>query len=921
MRRPISLPQAAAAVNGARALLTGTPSTPTVISSITVYGASFTAPITSPITADVPFGLSLNGAVIRIATTTSATAITDLTKISVRVRDNGFDTSGNATTVDRTIYIQEHLWRPYNHDSLRSPGTTGTFDLVLADFIFNQDATNKTTILGIDFAADWCTGGLAETVSTVGRIDSLAYPKTILRPHFLPYEVVSADGTNSTTEWAAFNRRWRNGQVLARVECRAKVAGNYGAWAGAGAETRSRETPASGRNPSGLAAPVYSIAGSVAGLAHATNHQAANWEWRAFPWIGPVLNSTDLQTPSILAAGGATTADADMGASASGADYNPMQMSVQVPFVLDATTPCCTPAVAWVLYDGTGTATTAAKVFNNSFTDPGTATADNFATFATAAAAIKLFNNARASGAHNDILGGVIMLRSVAGSAEGTAAGGYSTGSPWVSQSTYNCGNGRIEVRAVGGVPDGTIRLQGCTAAGGTITSTNHTVAQRVLWRGITFDGVAGQVPVGVAANIIIDGGSTDGNSTTRRTETGTANAAVSQMFVDCKATEAGSGANPMFRQCGYMYFIRTEHTNPFTATSVGTFGAQFAGLVMNIGGLVVEGNQDMAPCLLSGTRIQSTKAASANGHVVIRGAYNQVRPMNIIWQHSRVDYSSGTTKAFFLEGGASQDGLGMRGLFACRIGTTGTPIGYSIFSDNNWYAAQNITMVGVGADHEGTDHNSNRTNIGYNDIGWNPVARDIVDSFNAISCYAIKNARFNNTGTPLANGATHTTARIWLRGDIVTDATNGYQALRNVPTGTLLTDTSYWEPRGARATAFGPQALRVGNEAHTYHVGGVGTVGVTNAAGETAAGVNTYFGKVWHRGGALNTNYANWYKRRSTTLGDLGDYRPQRIADGDAANSPLLNRIPAGMAWAPFDMNGTAIPNDGTGAAGPFQA
>jgi hypothetical protein len=35
---------------------------------------------------------------------------------------------------------------------------------------------------------------------------------------------------------------------------------------------------------------------------------------------------------------------------------------------------------------------------------------------------------------------------------------------------------------------------------------------------------------------------------------------------------------------------------------------------------------------------------------------------------------------------------------------------------------------------------------------------------------------------------------------------------------------------------------------------------------------------------------------------------------------APLLNRIPAGMAWGPFDMYGTAIDNTGLGAAGAYQ-
>lgn len=52
------------------------------------------------------------------------------------------------------------------------------------------------------------------------------------------------------------------------------------------------------------------------------------------------------------------------------------------------------------------------------------------------------------------------------------------------------------------------------------------------------------------------------------------------------------------------------------------------------------------------------------------------------------------------------------------------------------------------------------------------------------------------------------------------------------------------------------------------------------------------------------------------TTLrtGTPGNYSPQ------AGVSPLLNRIPAGMAWGPFDMYGTAIDNTGLGAAGAYQ-
>ena len=883
---------------------------PSVITSIEAMGAGYTVPITAPISANMPVGQSFNGGILRIITNLAATTIADISKITVRVRDNGFDGSGNATTVDRTLTILGHYLKTYNNETVTMPGIAGQFDVVLSDWLYNQDVTNKTTILGVDFVAGWCTGGLTESVTTVTRSDSLAYPNVIVRPHTLPYERVLADGTNSTTEWAVSHRLARQGRSVAYFRVRANVAGTQGAWVGTNAEVRSALTPSAGRNPSGLAAPVFSVAGSVAGLADATAAQAGNWEWQAYPWIGPMLDSTTLLTPSDITAGGGTVAQADMGASAAGADYNPMQMPNQFPFVLDATTPCYNEVYAWVNYDGVAGASPTVQTGTS---DPGTVA--GYATFAAAAAALKTYNNARATGAHNDIGGGVIMLRSVVGSVLGGFAGGYSTGTNWSAQTTYACGIGRVEVRAVGGLPDTTIRMQGCTSAGVAITSTNHAVAQRTLWRGITFDGDAGFAVGGASGNIIIDGGSTDGAPTTRRTETGTVNAAVSMMLVDCDIYEAasGSGANPCTRQAGYMYWVRTTQNNAFTSTAVGGFTTQFAGMIMNVGCLMLEGNQDMPPCLLSGSRIQSTFAAGANGFVVIRGAYNQPRPLNIIWQHSRVDYSSGTTKAFFCEGSASQTGLMMRGLFTLRTGTTSTPIGFSISADNNWYDATNVTMHGCGSDMEGSNVISNRINIGYNDIGWNPVKRDIIDSYNALSCYAIKTTWFNNTGLPTTLGTTHTTARIWLRGDIVVDATNTYQALQDVPTGTLLTNTAYWQDNGLKSVAYGMQPGRVGNEAHTWHVGKYGTVGVTNAAGETAPGFETYFGKVWQPGGQLNTTYANWYTTRSTALGTPGDYSPP-------GGSPLLNRIPAGMAWGPFDMYGTTIPNDGTGAAGAYQ-
>lgn len=876
--------------------------------------------------------MNVNGGVIRVATTLSVTSIADLTKISVRVRDNGFDTSGNPVTRDRTLYVQDRLRRPYNEVTQYSPATTGVFDFVLSDMIYNQDGTNKTTILGVDFQAGWCSGGLTETVTSVVRLDNVPYPKPIVRPHFLPYEVVTSSGGNGTTEWAVEHQLAMGGQSVARFEVRAKVGGVYGPWTGSGAEVRSALTPASGRNPSGFAAPVFSVIGSVSGL---TGPAAGAWEWRVYPWIGPIYDSNTPSLPSQLTAGGATTLQANMGASYLGADYNPLQISRAVPFVLDGSTPTYTPAVAWVLYTGAGTATTSADVYNDNFTDPGTATNKNFASLATAATAIKAFNNARG---HNDLAGGVIMLRDVSGGVEGTATGGYHNATSWSNQTTWNPGIGRIEVRSVGGVPTPNCRIQSAKddGAGGItiITLANRVVGQRVLWRGITFDGLAGYNQGSVAAqNIAVDGG-TGGIPSTRPAES----AAVSQMFVDCRSVEfatAGS-SNAVFRQMGYMYFVRHEWLQIAGAGSVGAHST-FSGAVAMIGCYAAAANVTQAQ--FNAPLISATYVKGTAGQISLRGTYNTPTPQNVLLQHSRCDTQSTSIGPLFLTLSDSPlDGLGVKCTFGRYVGVTSSVTSATMFADNNLFDLTNFVVHGLGIDcgDSGANADAGRFNFGYNEQGWNAVRREGLIKFIAVRSINIKGSPMNAPETPGSGTAATgqwSAGRAYFKNTVVWDtpasansSSRVYQALQDVPAGTALTNTAYWEDRGLSAlTAYGAQPLRTGNELQRYACGHYGNVACRTASGDTTANANnSWYGIVWARGGALNQNFGNFYKTRVATglaLTDTVDYRPKRIVDGDGVDSPLLNRIPAGMAYAPFDIVGTAIPNDGTGAAGAYQA
>lgn len=909
-------------------LLAGGGAGPTIIASITVYGGLDVA-ITSPSTLSVP--MNLNGKVIRVATSLGVTTISDLTKISLRVRDNGFDTSGNPTTVDRTIYIQDRLHRPYNEVTLYSPSTTGVFDLVLHDDIFNEDASNKTTILGVDFVAGWCVGGLTETVTSVSRLDSQAYPRPIVRPHFLPYEVVTSAGGNAATEWAVVSRFAMQLQAVARFEARAKVGGSYGAWTGAGSETRSTLTPSSGRNPSGFAAPVFACAGSVSGL---TGPAAGAWEWRCYPWIGPMFDSTTPQTPSELTTGGATVAQANLGYSDLGADYNPLQSSRAVPFVLDGSTPSYTPAVAWVLYTGAGTATTSAKVFDNDFTDPGTALADNFASLATAATAIKSFNNARG---HNDMAGGVIMLRDVAGGAEGTATGGYHNATPWANQTTWAVGIGRIEVRSVGGVPTPDCRMQSAKddGAGGItiIAQGNRVVGQRVLWRGITFDGLAGYNQGAVAAqNIAIDGGA-GGIPSTRPAES----AAISQMFVDCRTRELSTaGSNAVFRQGGYSYFVRHDAVEVGGPGSVG-YHSTFSGAVAYIGCSFYGAN--IGTAFFSAPLCSATYARGTACTFLVRGAHNLPRPQNYLLQHSRFDSTGTSTAAIVLSvSDAPLDGIGVKCVFARYVNVTSSNTSITHYADGNLFGLANSGWQGVGVDCGDSNGTADggRVNVGYNEQGYNAVQREVTIQYCAFRSYNTKGHVMPAPERPMdgfAGSAQWSAGRAYFKGAVVWDApgtadatSRVYQALQDCPAGTALSNAAYWEDHGLTAlVAYGAQPLRTGNEGHRYAVGHYGNVASKTASADTTANAsNSYYGIVWARGGAIQQTFADYYKLRvatGLTLTDTVDYRPKRIADGDGVDSPLLNRIPAGKAYAPFDIVGTAIPNDGTGAAGPYQA
>jgi hypothetical protein len=161
----------------------------------------------------------------------------------------------------------------------------------------------------------------------------------------------------------------------------------------------------------------------------------------------------------------------------------------------------------------------------------------------------------------------------------------------------------------------------------------------------------------------------------------------------------------------------------------------------------------------------------------------------------------------------------------------------------------------------------------------------------------------------------------------------------RVAPNGLIKRGTSrynIWDNTNQKADNFnGGGVGSVGGWAYLYGVGNTGNVSLfgmvsrdtTSAPGNN--GDDNYLGCAWHPTSeynlyrtALGFTQANimdmFYDytaspRGAPALG--GDYRPR------LSSTRLINRVPTGMAPLRYDLAGVARKNDGTGAAGAYEA
>ncbi len=149
-------------------------------------------------------------------------------KIVFNITSPGFDTSGNVTTISRTVYGTQIVRLPYpNQLSLDEATTSGkvTIRVALSDYVYSGDTNVRTTM-----ASGWYTdngpGGTgfsnnATTSAIVTNNSTASYPLVI--GHFAVEQRRPVDGTQSV-EVFAVQRFAQNGSPLAAVSVTATGA-------------------------------------------------------------------------------------------------------------------------------------------------------------------------------------------------------------------------------------------------------------------------------------------------------------------------------------------------------------------------------------------------------------------------------------------------------------------------------------------------------------------------------------------------------------------------------------------------------------------------------------------------------------------------------------------------------------------------
>lgn len=848
--------------------------------------------------------IDVDGYVVRIDTTGGQT-IADATKMQINVARSGYSTTiGSGPTLNGDVSFGTKLLRRVHPNAGSGAGSpllaSGTSFLVAHDNLIHA----ADTVISIVLRAGFFTGQTAD-ITIPGNIavrnDTIVYDKPMIRPITQPYRRCT---TTATVEFIVVSGWATGGQQVARVEARAKRGASYGAWAGANTMTRSASTPASGRAPSGVALPVYSVTVDLTGLADTATRGDTIIVFRAYSFFGDQIFDSETDGDPLQANGLPTSTCPPAG----------------LPIIKDAAGNHA-PIYAWINRDGTAGGSAAIQTGTS---DPGASV--SYASEAAAMTAARAYNNANRG--HNTTSGIVLLFRDVSGSGLGDSTtaywqradmSGFSDGlvPPVLASATYlSTGTTNTNCR------------RRSVQDNGTTASTSRTYTSVIELRGLTLDGT------GVASlNTMFDGTNAAGNATT-------AAAATSAIILtDCDVRDNPSGAGAVLFRTGWRWDWRIEQSNCPISTGTGYFPAAFAGLMASAGGWYWSTTWTVQPLPL--TALAGLRVDNIFVNEIVAGIHPDVRDAMIV--HCRVD-AEGVARS--LVGVAHSEnrvynGRGICGLMIRKVGTFNGPV-IQISADAILHPVSNLVVQYLSCDAGDGTTNNDRLNWVYGDQGYIQVIKRGVLQYSALGSINSKDDTFVAPEAPGGSGYTTgwAAATRYVRGVLRHDnnATPAsrvwYQAVSTFTSGgtqaTDLADISRWLNLGTvNGVAFGAQPRRNGNWRAQHAVRCFGNVAALTASGVDAGfNVSSWAGEVPWRGGAFlsadSTVRTKYFKNRTggalSTFANRGDYRPQSLAAGDANDSPLLNRVPSGGAVMPFDLLGITRRNDGTGAAGAYE-
>jgi hypothetical protein len=785
----------------------------------------------------------------------------DPSKVSISLQRSGFNTSKVPTSYTETFSALGVLRNPYPDQATPMQLVPNRFILVSSDQIYSDD-----TVQAINLGANYLPGSPAQSIANPTRLDTLAYSSpvaTIINP---PMERIGSGGLY--VEVTGGSEFARNGQQFAAVDIWVEDSlGNVGPITTISSMSRSQYTPSSGYvTPQDTPAYVYGGTIFATGL---TSGQG-NIYFKVYPWVGPVFNSkTDLPV--------ATTPHLN-------------QPSDGYRCCIDLTN-VHTEVYAWVNQDGSSGLSAAVQT---SSADPGATS--SYGTPAAAATALKTYNITRG---HNDLSGGVIMLRDVAGSTAGANAGSYSTrGTPFTSTVAFPPGLTPLKIRAASGVTSQLCRWRGIQANGTAITLGNKGVASRVRWENVYFDSVG---LTGTDHTAVYTSGL--GLPTTQPTEA----AAITQIFIACK--EVGDPAittAPVRYACGFVYEYGLSSLDPGASNAPNQYHLSnaFSGLVITAGssysrttGIGTLSPRTMLGCYIRGVYLDTQAFANSNIPLI----------KNLVWSFFEQHINSPTRAMIRIAVGSPVLGMWLSQYIICGTNTTTSPCGQYGADGMKFTISNLIAEYGTIA--------GQRLNWMYNDQGYYSYNKQALVRMHSAITVNNKRDTFDAPETAAtSNDGTWSAARNYYSGQILGLAGLYYQALQDVPAGTILTNATYWYAIPTPTTKFGPQPRRLGAMRFACGVNSYNNVFGGTTQSDVGPGPSSWYGEFFWPGSVYGTapTYVNDTSNSgSNTAAADGNFIPTGVQIG---------LVSGAKQTLPYDLRGQARLTDGTGAAGALE-